>query len=67
MLGVEKRGLGELCLAGKIIMLLFAFYVNVCSFQTDTVDHCWCATLPMKVLILLLQMESVNPHCSLLG
>ena len=52
MLGVEKRGLGEMCLAdrhcesllvcyignespdsaGKMIMLLFAFYVNVCSF-----------------------------------
>ena len=32
MLGVEKRGLGELCLAGKIIMLFFAFYVNVCYF-----------------------------------
>ena len=67
MLGVERRGLGEMCLAGKIIILLFAFYVNVCSFQTDTVDHCWCATLPMKVLILLLQMESVNPHYLLLG
>ena len=67
MLGVEKRGLGELCLAGKIIILLFAFYVNVCSFQTDTVDHCWCVTLPMKALIQLLQMESVNPHCLLLG
>ena len=37
MLGVEKRGLGELCLAGKIIILLFAFYVNVCSFSDR---HC---------------------------
>ena len=37
------------------------------SFQTDTVDHCWCVTLPMKALIQLLQMESVNPHCLLLG
>ena len=66
MLGEERRGLGEMCLAGKII-ILFCFFMLMFSFQTDTVDHCWCVTLPMKALIQLLQMESVNPHCLLLG
>ena len=66
MLGVERRGLGEMCLAGKII-ILFCFFMLMFSFQTDIVDHCWCVTLPMKALIQLLQMESVNPHCLLLG
>ena len=66
MLGVEKRGLGELCLADRHCESLLVCYIGNESPDSAGKLLCSCLLFMLMFVVLQLQMEYASPQCWLL-